>query len=1076
MAQQQLTASSEFANDNQQALVSVFQAVINRQEGDPAASTLTARLHYNSSELGFVDPAQDILGGGLFLESPETVDDGNDQTDRQIQFSYPFSTGLNSDNPTELALVTFNLLEGFDGESLPLEGSNSSFDVVPFLLNIPGIGGNNMAPVITLPAGPFQYTPGKMAGFLVGDVDATDADGTVASFAIVTDTEFFAINDQGMITLTEAGAAEMAASNNLGVNPNTFELQITATDNQGLASAATTVTINLVEVDNIAPEITLPAGPFEYTPGKMAGFLVGDVDATDADGTVASFAIVGGSQFFAIDNQGMITLTEAGAAEMAASNNLGVNPNTFALEITATDNEGLASAPTTVTINLVEQIADNTPPVVTEEQSYNYVQGQAAGDVVATVEATDDVGVTGFAINPASDVNGFFAINDAGEISLTADGAAAMAASNNFENPPNSFTLSITASDAAGNTSAPTNVILNVLAEDRRAPVVTPNQTLEYAENQVAGDVVATVEATDNVGVTGFAIDPASNADGFFVINDQGQISLTADGAAAMAASNDFETLPNQFTLSITATDGAGNNSAQTPVTLRVTDVVDETAPVIPPGQTFGYTQDRVAGAVVGAVLATDNVGVTGYGITSGNENGFFAINNAGQISLTEAGVAAMAASNDFAIEPNQFILGITASDEAGNTSAETPVTLNVTETDINAPVITPAQTFSYQENQIAGFEVGTVQATDDLGVVTAYTIANGNAAGFFAINPENGIITLTAAGAAAMAASNDFETLPNMFTLGITASDGAGNISDVTDLTVNVTDDPIDNQPPQPPIVRDPDVPIDDTLTGTAANDSIQGSSGNDSITGLAGDDTLRGARGRDFIQGEEGNDTVRGGNAKDTLTGGMGNDLIVGGKGDDSISGDEGNDSIQGAENRDIITGGEGNDTIRGGNAIDNLDGGLGDDSIIGGKGNDTLLGGSGNDTLDGSAGKDSLVGGLGTDVLQGGNGQDTLIGGQQTFNDFERDTLTGGNGLDTFVLQTTDANANADVITDFVAGTDKFGLTGGLTFTDLTVAGVGANVTITNNNTGFLLAIVENAALANVNNAANFETFVF
>jgi hypothetical protein len=94
-------------------------------------------------------------------------------------------------------------------------------------------------------------------------------------------------------------------------------------------------------------------------------------------------------------------------------------------------------------------------------------------------------------------------------------------------------------------------------------------------------------------------------------------------------------------------------------------------------------------------------------------------------------------------------------------------------------------QSFSYDENQGEGFEIGTVAATDDVGI-TAYSIASGNGDGFFAID-NNGLLTLTTAGAEA--AANDFETDPNAFTLGVTASDGAGNTSDPVNVTVNVND-----------------------------------------------------------------------------------------------------------------------------------------------------------------------------------------------------------------------------------------------------------------------------------------------
>jgi ELWxxDGT repeat protein len=132
------------------------------------------------------------------------------------------------------------------------------------------------------------------------------------------------------------------------------------------------------------------------------------------------------------------------------------------------------------------------------------------------------------------------------------------------------------------------------------------------------------------------------------------------------------------------------------------------------------------------------------------------------------------------------------------------------------------------------------------------------------------------------------------------------------------------------------------------------------------------------------------------------------------------------------------DGSTTITGTNRSDNLNGtansdrieGLnGNDTLSGLVGNDTLLGGNGNDSLVGGAGNDSLVGGNNSDTLVGGNGNDTLTGGVGF------DVLTGGANNDIFVLK----NSNgSDSITDFKLGSDKVGLTGGLEFEDLTLAG--------------------------------------
>ncbi|MEH2071087.1 MAG: Ig-like domain-containing protein [Nostoc sp.] len=120
---------------------------------------------------------------------------------------------------------------------------------------------------------------------------------------------------------------------------------------------------------------------------------------------------------------------------------------------------------------------------------------------------------------------------------------------------------------------------------------------------------------------------------------------------------------------------------------------------------------------------------------------------------------------------------------------------------------------------------------------------------------------------------------------------------------------------------------------------------------------------------------------------------------------------------------------DRLFGGNGNDHLDGTSGNDYLKGGNGKDYLNGNKGNDTLIGGNGNDNLCGGNGKDILCGGNGNDRLAGG------FGNDTLTGGNGKDKFVLA---ATQGSDTITDFCKGTDLIGLSGGLSFGQLSFSG--------------------------------------
>jgi methionine-rich copper-binding protein CopC len=110
----------------------------------------------------------------------------------------------------------------------------------------------------------------------------------------------------------------------------------------------------------------------------------------------------------------------------------------------------------------------------------------------------------------------------------------------------------------------------------------------------------------------------------------------------------------------------------------------DTTAPVVDASQSFSYG-DNVTDTTthIAEVTATDNVGVTSYSIASGNDSGYFAIDDSGNITLTTAGIAAGAGS---LTAGTSFTLGVQASDAAGNTSASVDVGLSVT--DATAPTL----------------------------------------------------------------------------------------------------------------------------------------------------------------------------------------------------------------------------------------------------------------------------------------------------------------------------------------------------------------------------------------------------
>ncbi|WP_168559178.1 cadherin repeat domain-containing protein, partial [Rhizobacter sp. SG703] len=288
---------------------------------------------------------------------------------------------------------------------------------------------------------------------------------------------------------------------------------------------------------------------------------------TDTTPTLTGSATLGGGESLSVMVNGVTYNTGNGLSVGGGSWSLTI-PNGNALtagttySVTATIVNGAGYALTDASVNeLVIQAPDTTAPVVGAGQLFSYAENQSAGTTVATVAATDAVGVTGYrfgSTGTGTSADGYYSINASGQVSLTSAGAAA--AANDYETLPNGFTHAVQAGDAAGNWSSAVNVTLNIADVDDTAPVVAASQSFSYAENQVAGTTLGTVSASDAVGVTGYRFSSTgttTSIDGYYSINASGQVSLTSSGAAA--AANDYETLPNSFTYGVQARDAAGN-------------------------------------------------------------------------------------------------------------------------------------------------------------------------------------------------------------------------------------------------------------------------------------------------------------------------------------------------------------------------------------------------------------------------------------------------------------------------------------------------------------------------------------
>ena len=121
----------------------------------------------------------------------------------------------------------------------------------------------------------------------------------------LTVTAFYSVNGG---TLTELGSQPLPADYFTGrtditdLAANTLFTGIFATHRNGTQFTANFGDFDVEEAPNLDP--TIEDQSFVIAGDASVGQVVGDVIASDADGTIASYTINGGSTVFAIDNNG----------------------------------------------------------------------------------------------------------------------------------------------------------------------------------------------------------------------------------------------------------------------------------------------------------------------------------------------------------------------------------------------------------------------------------------------------------------------------------------------------------------------------------------------------------------------------------------------------------------------------------------------------------------------------------------------------------------------------------------------------------------------------------------------------
>ncbi len=708
---------------------------------------------------------------------------GNDQG----YFAIDGSTGVVT--LTQAGVDAINSDAGIDINSLSLgvtasDGTRTSSEST-VTVEITRI--NDNAPVMDTAAGS-TLTEGAIntstvvASFTASDLD--DADTVTFSLTSGNDQGYFAIDGStGVVTLTQAGVD--AINSDAGIDINSLSLGVTASDGTRTSSEST-VTVNITRINDNAPVMDTAAGS-TLTEGAIntntvvASFTASDLD--DAD--TVTFSLTSGNDqgYFAIDGStGVVTLTQAGVA--AINSDADIDINSLSLGVTASDGTRTSSE-STVSVDIT-RINDNAPVMDTASGSTITEGSINTSTVVASFTASDldDADTVTFSLTSGND-QGYFAIDSStGVVTLTQAGVAAINSDAGID--INSLSLGVTASDGT-RTSSESTVSVDITRINDNAPVMDTASGSTITEGSInTNTVVASFTASDldDADTVTFSL-TSGNDQGYFAIDSStGVVTLTQAGVAAINSDAGIDI--NSLSLGVTASDGTRTSSEST-VSVDITRINDN-APVMDTASGSTITEGAInISTVVASFTASDldDADIVTFSLTSGNDQGYFAIDGStGVVTLTQAGVAAI--NSDAGIDINSLSLGVTASDGT-RTSSESTVSVDITRINDNAPVMDTASGSTITEGSI---NTNTVVASftasdlDDVDTVT-FSLTSGNDEGYFAIDSSTGVVTLTQAGVEAI--NSDAGVDLTSLSLGVTASDGTYNSSEST-VTVDIT------------------------------------------------------------------------------------------------------------------------------------------------------------------------------------------------------------------------------------------------------------------------------------------------
>eukprot|EP00051_Salpingoeca_urceolata_P025110 m.445779 g.445779 ORF g.445779 m.445779 type:complete len:6907 (-) comp20305_c8_seq21:164-20884(-) len=669
--------------------------------------------------------------------------------DRETKDSYSFSvqaSDLGAVPETALASVTITVTDVNDNTPV--------FDNPEYVATV----------AEELPAGQALATvsatdddEGANAAITFSLLPSADGSGSEALFAIDPDT--------GAVTTAAAFDYDPPSLQR------SFALTVAATDAGGSAagsgdanlSSTVSLAITVTDTNDNVPVFSQLEPYAKIVPESMAPnvellrVFADDVDEDEAGRIVFDLPLSADSDLFAIDpSTGSISSRIQLDRESLGLHNL---------TVTATDQDPPEHTASTFVIVTVSDVNDNAPVFDPASYTATITEGNAAGLVVADVNATDqDEGVNQEIVYsfqssaPAMDLtNPQFVIDPVTGVVRTGITPLDREATS-------AFVLTVRATDQGNDARFEQTTVEIAVADanDNNPTFLLSTQTITIAEDWPQGQAVIQVAAfdLDLDDELSYSITAGDDSGVFGIDNVTGIVSVRA---ASLCSAD----VPS-YTLTLTATDLA-NNTGSTEVFVRLTAVNRET-----PGFTQAvYSKELpestlpfVGPVPIAVVAATDGSCETSsnirYTVVGGDPgNGRFVLD-------PDTGVIEAVVPFDFE-EQSAYELTVQASD--GERSNTTVVSVTVTDLNDNTPLFSrPAYSLALTEraqpsNTSALFQVSAFDLDSGANGRVSYAIESGNDLGKFALDNTTGELTLVAA--------IDVDTEPARYDLVFRTTDG---------------------------------------------------------------------------------------------------------------------------------------------------------------------------------------------------------------------------------------------------------------------------------------------------------------